>query len=294
MNRRILAITVSTVLLANSMAFAGTAASSKSVSDSEIDMLLDQGQEKTVAELMTALNQVITLKKNLELAGQSNEKDPVIQYGNYAEILLSAISTYSMHTHLANAEKSKLKLGASVGALLIHKAIEIYKAKGKLDASTVSAQIVATADQLDAMGAMPEEISALRVKLNNLSVELIQNQDKISQKLTNLNTVENVALIANVIYFSLHLVYPKAAKEADGFVKNILPKIQDIAKKGADLSKGRTVAYGTTGAIGGSDILSMTLGMSSKEAQDIITQTARNLDTVAVGLNTQINARKAK
>lgn len=301
MNKRILAITVSTVLLANSMAFAGNT-TIKSFSDKELDQALTSeldgfvtgGRGLSAEQMKMGYKEVIALKEKLIAAGNSNESDPVIKYGNYVEALMTAISTTVMSSHSKSdqATESKLKLAAGTMALVIHTAVSLWKRHGKIDATVMSAEIRNVSTGLDKMPNMPNEISSLKLELNNLSTDLIKNQSLLDQKLENVNDVESIIAIANIFYFGLHMLYPKATQEADGFFKNVLPKIQQIAGKVAEASKGRTVALGTTGTLGIGDILGLTLGMSSKQAQGLVDSTTTSLDSIATKYKMQISARQ--
>lgn len=297
MNRKFWALTIASTLVLNSfqMALAQTAAndSMTTLNEQQIQQLLKLAQNKTTDELVNTLEQVKGLMQKLETMQSSTESDPVLKYANQMQIVLIAMSGILMNSHLKNDEVKKATLAISTATLILNKIITNYKEKHRLDSKTISETIFITSRGLAKSGILTPELEKVTSSLDSISAKLIDNQSQIESIITNLGGTQDVALIASVGYLLLHIVYPKIAKETDGYLKNILPKIREGAEKLADATK-KPVAYGTVSALGIPDILSMTAGISSEQSKKIIQETLINLNTIANKLSVEIGQRKVQ
>ncbi|MFZ3231341.1 MAG: hypothetical protein WA160_14120 [Pseudobdellovibrio sp.] len=304
MNKKVIALVISSTLLLNSfqMALASTAAgdlkasteTSSSLSDEQINQLLQLAHNKTTAEMEQTLVAVQSLIQKLQSMDSSNESDKILRYANKIQIVLVAISAYTMHSHLKNdAEVKKITLAISTASLILNKVITMYKEKNRLDSKQISKTIFETSKELTKSGVLTPELEKITSSLDGISAKLLENQGSFDSLVQNLGGSQDMALMASVGYLVLHIVYPKIATETDGLLKNILPKIQQGTQKIAEVSK-KPIAYGTAGAMGIPDILSMTVGLSSEQSKKIIDSTLIQLNITQNKLATEINERKGQ
>ena len=299
--KKIIVYAVSTTILLNSFQIAMAEALPERVkagvnqvlSEKEILAIMNEADSKTTEELLAALTQVRTLMDKLNEISSVNESDKILKYANQLQIVLVGLSTYTMHSQLKSEEAKNATLVLNVATLAVNSFISHYKENHKVDATFVSRIIFETSHTLAKSGNLTPEVEKITGSLNTISSELLKNQSQISSIVTNLGGTQDVALLASFSYLLLRIVYPKVAKQTDGFFKNVLPKIHAGLDKAAEVAK-KPVMYGTNGASGVQDILSMTLGLSSADSQKLILQTLINLDNAANKLDTEIKSRKIK
>lgn len=290
-NKRMLALAVSSTLLLNSFQMALAAGAQSSAQQMQQDANEAMAMTKNI-DLQKALKEINDLSTALKSIDDSSDKDTFLSVANKLQLLLIGFSTYTMHAHISKAEASKIKLGASAAAMILNKVIEIYKKNHSLDANDISAQITATIKDISSTNseALPQELREVKMQLAKVNDQVLANQSQIQGIVENLGGTSNFALIATVGYFALHLVYPKAAKEADEALKDV-SYFQQIIQKSKVVSKAPIAAYGTAGAAGLPDVLSMAIGMSSKQTKSLIEQTLTNLDIASDNIKAVANKR---
>ena len=265
----------------------------KTLGEKEIIALLNSADSKTTEELIVALSDVRSLMAKLNEISTINESDAVLKYANRLQVVLVALTAYTMHSHLKSTEASNAILALGTASMALNTFITRYKESHKVDATVLSKIVFETSRELSKTGKLSPELEKITGSLNSISSALLENQSQITNIVANLGGTQDMALLASFSYLLLHLVYPKIAKETDGFMKNILPKIQQTVEKTTELAK-KPIAYGTTGAAGLPDILSMTMGLSSEQSQKLILSTLINLDTTANKLDAEIKTRSRK
>ncbi|OFZ31106.1 MAG: hypothetical protein A2622_00440 [Bdellovibrionales bacterium RIFCSPHIGHO2_01_FULL_40_29] len=299
--KKMIALTVSSALLLNSFQVAMASpttdqvkyAVDRALSEKEIIELLATADSKTTEELVSALKEVRGLMDKLNEISSVNESDAVLKYANRVQIVLVALTAYTMNAHLKSKEATNAILALSTVSMGLNAFITRYKESHKVDATMLSKIVFETSKELSKTGNLTPELEKITGSLNTISSALLENQSQISGIVANLGGTQDMALLASFSYLLLHLVYPKLAKQTDGFLKNILPRVQQGVVKTTELAK-KPIAYGATGATGIPDILSMTLGLSSEQSQKLIMSTLINLDTTANKLDAEIKNRSKK
>lgn len=299
--KKLVALTLSSTILFNSfqlaMAQTATADVQKAIdaalNEKEIIALMNSADSKTTQELIVALTDVRALMVKLNEISSINESDKILKYANRLQVVLVALTAYTMHSHLKNLDVSNAVLALATASIALNTFITHYKESHKVDATVLSKIIFDTSRELSKSGKLSPELGKITDSLNTISSALLENQSQITDIVSNLGGTQDMALLASFTYLLLHLVYPKIAKETDGFLKNILPKIQQGVQKTTEITK-KPMVYGATGAAGLPDILSMTLGLSSEQSQKLILATLINLDTTANKLDAEIKLRNTK
>jgi hypothetical protein len=292
MNKRLLALTVSSTLLLNSfqMAMASTPVAGE-MSEAKLQEMYDsKASPKTTAELAQTLVEIQNLMTTLKKMNDTNESDVFLNYASKIQMALLAISSASMYAHLTKTEASNVKLGTSVAALLLNKFIEYRKEHRTLDPKAISAKIIETSNQISQMDGVPADVLKVKQELNALTLDLLKNEGDLQNIVKGLSgSSSDLILAANVAYLVLHVAYPKLAKEADGLLKN------KALQKALELGQKPTAALGTTSGITGvTDLVSATLGMNSEKSRNLVTTTLINLDTAASNLKFEIQDRRNK
>ncbi len=289
---------VSTAILLNSFQLAMAQSVSadvqkvidKTLSEKEIIALLHSADSKTTVELISALTELRSLMSKLQEISNITDADAILKNANRIQIVLLALTAYTMNSHLKSAQASNAVLALGTASMALNTFISHYKESRKVDATVLSKIVFDTSRELSKTGNLSPELEKITGSLNTISSALLENESKITDIVANLGGTQDLALLANFSYLLLHLVYPRIAKETDGFMKNILPKIQQSIEKTAVFAK-KPIAVGTTGAAGVPDILSMTLGLSAEQSQKLILSTLINLDTAANKLEAEIKNR---
>lgn len=299
--KKTLAMAVSTTILLNSfqLAMAQTnseqvqAAIDKTLGEKEIIALMNSADSKTTQELIDALTEVRALMKKLGDISTINDSDVILKYANRVQVVLVALTAFTMNSHLKSEEASSAILALSTASMAINVLIAHYKEDHKIDATVVSQIVFDTSRELSKSGKLTPELEEITSSLNSISAALVENQSQISNIVSNLGGTQDMALLASFSYLLLHLVYPRIAKETDGFLKNVLPKVQQAVQDTVTVTK-KPLVYGATGAAGLPDILSMTVGLSSEQSKKLILSTLINLDTTANKLAAEIKNRQAQ
>ncbi|MBC7419808.1 MAG: hypothetical protein H7328_03685 [Bdellovibrio sp.] len=265
----------------------------RTLGEKEIIQLLRSADAKTTQDLIKALKDVRGLMEKISALQSINDTDPVLKYANQTQMILLALSAYTAQAHLKKADANNLVLALSTASMALNTFITHYKQNNKVDSTVLSQIVFDTSRDLSKAGNLSPELTRVTGSLNIISSTLLDNQGQIAGILTGLTgtSAQDVALVASFSYLILHLVYPRVAKETDGFLKNVLPKIeQGIASTTAATKK--TIAVGGTGATAVTDLLGMTIGMNSEQSQKLILQTLINLDNSANKLESEIKYRQ--
>ncbi len=293
---------ISAAILVNSLQFAGASAETdlvkevvdKTLGEKEIIELLNTADKKTTQDMVMALKEIRGLADKISQIQATNESDPVLKYATQTQIVLMALSAYTMQAHLKKADANNIVLALSTASMALNTFITRYKVSHKVDSQVLSSIVFDTSRQLAKTGNLTPELEQVTGSLNIISTTLLDNQGQLSAILTGLSgsSAQEVALVASFTYLVLHLVYPKVAKETDGFLKNILPKIeQGIAKTTAATKK--TVTIGGTSTTAVTDLLGMSVGLTGEQSQKLILSTLINLENSANKLEAEIKIRQA-
>lgn len=293
---------ISTAILVNSFQFAMASAETDLVKDvidqtlgeKEIIELLKSADKKTTQDMILALAEIRKLAETISQIQATNESDPILKYATQTQIVLMALSAYTMQAHLKKADANNIVLALSTASMALNTFITRYKVSHKVDSQVLSSIVFDTSRQLSKTGHLTPELEKITGSLNIISTTLLDSQSQIAAMLTGLSgsSAQEVALVASFSYLVLHLVYPRVAKETDGFLKNILPKIeQGIAQTTAATKK--TITIGGTSTTAVTDLLGMSVGLTGEQSQKLILTTLINLENSANKLEAEIKLRQA-
>lgn len=295
MNKKTMVLIVSMTLTMNQMAFAKIAQSS--VSEADLNAMLDlaaSADQKTVADLRSALKEVIDLQAKLKAVSAANNEDLVLQYANRMQVVLIALTSFAMHSQFKGKEQSTMILTLATASAVVNAYIRHYKGSKNITGQQLSQIVFEASQEISKNKEITPELEQVTAALNTASQTLIQNQGQVAEIINQLGGGQDVVVLASVVYLFLHIAAPKVAKQADAVVKGILPKVketlqsmQQLSARSAELAK-KPMALGA-GAAGVPDILSMTAGLSSEQSQKLILSTLINLDTTAKKLQAEIN-----
>lgn len=300
--KKILVYAVSSTLLLNSFQVAMAAEINTKQVEKTIDRVLSEKEiiamsnsidSKTTQELVEALNEVKSLMGKLNDISNTTDSDVILKYANKTQVVLVSLTALTMRSHFKSAETTNAILALSVASMGLNTFISHYKQTNKVDATLLSQIVFDSSRELSKSGDLSPEIEKITASLNTISSSLLENQSQITSLVSNLGGTQDMALLASFSYLLLHLIAPRIAKETDGFMKNVLPKIQQGLTKGTEIAK-KPIAIGATSAAGIPDILGMTLGLSSEQSHKLILATRINLDSTANKLIAEISARSAK
>jgi len=301
MNKRTVAVLMSSALLFNSfqVAFAGSKVAAQvdqtEMSLEQMNEALNESNPLRIQETKIALSEITSLIAQIKAISSNQENDVILEYGKYVQLALLGISAHAMDAHLKKDEALKLRMSASVAALLLNKVLSVYKERHSLDSKTLSNKLTETYMEIASRTDLPKEVIDVQEKLIAMNAELTADQGLIQDVITNSGAGQNIALIASVGYLVLHFANPKLAKEADAAVQEVgaVRKIlQDmlVASKAGKFSG--TMAMGSTVGAGGlQDVLEMTLGMSSERAQTKANSALMDLNSQANKLRAEIAKR---
>ena len=313
MNKKTIALLVSTTLTFNSMqlALAQQSVSSvdallaqahKNVSANDLLALGEMADQKTVEELKVMLAQVNDLAVKLKSVSVNNSQDLFLQNANKIQIVLAALSSYIMHSHYKGKEQTTILLSLATASSLLNTVVRHYKADKNLSAGQLSEMVFEVSQDMSKDKNITPELAEITNSLNQVSRAMLESQSKVEDLVKTLGGGQDWLVLANVAFLVAHIVSPKTAIQVEAVAKEVLPKLkqlsvsaQQVAQKVAQSNQVRLGANGATGISGIGDILSMTAGLSSDESVKLIAKTLIDLDTTSKKISAQINTmEKAK
>ncbi len=313
MNKRTIALLVSTTLTFNSMQMALAQSGSatvdamlaqahKNVSANDLLALGEMADQKTMDELKLMLGQVNDLALKLKNVSLNNNGDLFLQNANKIQIVLAALSSYIMHSHYKGKEQTTILLAIATASTVVNSVVRHYKADKNLTAGQISDMVFEVSQEISKDKNITPELAEITNSLNHVSRAMLDSQGKLDDIVKSLGGGQDWLVLANVAFLVAHIISPKTATQIETVAREVLPKIkqlgvsaQQVAQKVAQSNQVRLGTNGATGLSGIGDILSMTAGLSSEESIKLIQKTLIDLDTTSKKISAQINLmEKAK
>jgi len=279
------AMFLSTVLLANSVAFSVHAENLTATSSRVDDSLIDQSIKAQSSEMQRNLEQVNALIRSLDTYKNASQSEKQNAFVNAARLMITLLGLGSTAAHMKNVQaQSSIELTLAAVSGVLSTALEKYVSSQRIDMDEVKSLLTKNQKDLVASisGASKEEaalISGAVAQLAQINTELDSRMNDIKRSIDGGQT--DLAIVA-VVTLVLHYAAPFLPARIKDIVSNKAPNML------GHVSKTKKQSMQALGGANVATLLSTLAGMAGKDSQAQLDMILSNLRVTQANLKASL------